>query len=244
MQQQPPSRSASSSPGPSNTTLDTSDKSEHEISIAKYGSPYAHNPSWAPTSNDYALNALPKTSIQLRFKQRFARSPGEIFDPPCPSFMRRPPHIDNNPFPPYSIPAKGKELAEGFKPYFPGGLLVPRDISPADWHRFLDDLDVAARLTGIQQVISQVAPITMHLGASGYFVTKAIQKRMSAQKEPAMWETVGVWNERFFAPRGVCVRFEEKLPADYREDAKPVKKRKQKKEKCWVLVIAPYAGER
>lgn len=83
--------------------------------------------------------------------------------------------------------------------------MVPHDVSAADWFRFLEDIVVSAKLSGAQNVISNVAPITMHLGATGYFVTKAIQNGMAKKKEPAVFETVEVWNQRFFTARGLDV---------------------------------------
>ena len=45
---------------------------------------------WAATPIDATLFSLPKQAFKMRFKQRFARTPGDIFNPPAPSFNRRP----------------------------------------------------------------------------------------------------------------------------------------------------------
>lgn len=178
--------------------------------LAQYGSPYATNREWSPGPSEMGAMTLTQLPIGLRIKIRFARHPGEIFDPPCPSFLRPIPLLGQPTATNLTarIPPKGKLLAEGFKPHYPSHLLVPRDVSMADWARFLEDLEVAGRMTGLQQVVSNVAPVTMHLGATGYFVTKAIQKGMLKGKEPVVYEALTVWQERFFMPRGLKVDFE------------------------------------
>lgn len=45
----------------------------------------------------------------------------------------------------------------------------------------------------------------MHLGATGFLVTKALQKRMKRGKEPAVTETVEMWEQNFFLRRGIDV---------------------------------------
>ncbi|CDW98409.1 hypothetical protein, partial [Sporisorium scitamineum] len=60
-------------------------------------------------------------------------------------------------------------------------------------------------MTGAQQVISNFAPVTAHLGATGFLVTKALQKRMKRGKEPAITETVEMWEQNFFLRRGLDV---------------------------------------
>ena len=103
------------------------------------------------------------------------------------------------------IPQESKELADGFKSFYPGRILVDHDVSTADWGRFLEDITVAGRLTGGQAIVSQVAPLTMHLGASGYFITKAIERGMKRKKEPVINEAVETWQQNFFIRRGLDV---------------------------------------
>lgn len=202
---------ASSNSAPATESAFKSETSPTSADDGEFSSPFAHTPDWSPTDKDLEMAAIPAQSFQVRIKQRFARSPGSVFDKPAPSFTRPVPHALRNSaadFPPCSIPGKGPLKGDGFKPLYPGQLLACRDVSLADWQRFLEDLEVAGRLGGAQQIISNVAPLTMHLGLTGYFVTKAIEKGMRKKKEPIVSETVEVWQDTFFAPRGlrVCIR--------------------------------------
>lgn len=43
------------------------------------------------------------------------------------------------------------------------------------------------------------------MGATGYFVTKAITKAIGRRNEPLVTETIETWQERFFGPRGLDV---------------------------------------
>lgn len=174
--------------------------------LAEYGSPFAHSKDWRATPSDLELTGLPQQKLMSRVKQRFARSPGEVWDKPPPSFGRTPQQgWSYAPFEPFSLPAAGEQLADGFKPLYFGRVLADHDVSAADWARFLEDISVAGRMTGGQQVISNIAPVTMHLGATGYFVTKAIQKRMKQSKNPVISETVEMWEQNFFLRRGLDV---------------------------------------
>ena len=178
-----------------------------QAALIKYGSPFAYSSDWAPTAEDFNLTALPQRAIMMRIKMRFARTAGDIFNPPAPSFAREPSRRFR--YAPFSsaivIPQESKELADGFKSLYPGRILVDHDVSTADWARFLEDITVAGRLTGGQAIISQVAPLTMHMGATGYFVTKAIERGMKKKKEPVINEAVETWNQNFFGKRGLDV---------------------------------------
>ncbi|EPQ31824.1 uncharacterized protein PFL1_00023 [Pseudozyma flocculosa PF-1] len=192
--------------------------------LAAYGSPFAHSKDWAATRDDTLLLSLPKQAFKMRVKQRFARSPGDIFNPPAPSFSRPPSgQWSYSPFVPISVKAQGKLLADGFKPLYPGRVLADHDVSAADWARFLEDIDVAGRLSGGQSVFANVAPVTMHLGATGYFITKAIEKGMKRKKIPVIAETVETWQQNFFIPRRLdvyIVEGNERLTA--RQPGEPV----------------------
>ncbi|CDU25011.1 uncharacterized protein SPSC_04844 [Sporisorium scitamineum] len=174
--------------------------------LAEYGSPYAHSKDWRASPSDLELTGFPEQKLTLRVKQRFSRSPGDVWSKPAPSFGRPPQQgWSYAPFQPFSLPASGEQLADGFKPLYPGRILADHDVSAADWCRFLEDLSVAGRMTGAQQVISNFAPVTAHLGATGFLVTKALQKRMKRGKEPAITETVEMWEQNFFLRRGLDV---------------------------------------
>jgi hypothetical protein len=183
--------------------------------MAQFGSAYAQNTSWRPEYTDKAFLELPSLPVQFRLRQRFARAPGDIFNPSCPSFSRNPVHpLKHEPFEPRVIPGKGRVLADGFIPYYPGPVLAPRDVSLADWGRFLEDIVVAGRLTGAQGLVSNATPVIMHMGATGYFVKKAIEKGMRRRKDPIIFAALAVWQERFFQPRGLKVDIIEKGKPD------------------------------
>lgn len=183
-----------------------------KTALARFGSPFATSPDWSPSPHDAQLMHLPQLDLDLRVKMRFSGPSSEqrALAPP-PSFSRqvRPSPVTN--FEPIFIrsasskPAKKQLLSDGFQPVYPGRLMVPRDVSAADWGRFLEDLVVAGRLTGKQSIISNVAPITMHLGATGFFVTRAIENGMKKRKDPLILEVVETYQQSFFTPRNLDV---------------------------------------
>ena len=173
-----------------------------------FGSPFASNPSWSPTEADYATTSIPSRSFKDKIKNRFARTAGDIFSPPALSFARPLPPLGpaaQQPFQSIIIKGDGDALADSFKPEYPGRILAPRDVSIADFARFLEDIAVAGRLEGKQQLISIAAPLTAHMGFAGHFVTKGIQKRMTRAKEPLCIEAIEHWCAAFFVPRGLDV---------------------------------------
>ncbi|CEH18394.1 Protein of unknown function DUF4646 [Ceraceosorus bombacis] len=84
--------------------------------------------------------------------------------------------------------------------------MVDHNVSIADWARFLEDIEVAGRLSGGQRILTDlVLPTTAHLGAAAFFVSRAIQRSMKRKKEPVVLGTIEEWAESFFAPRGLDV---------------------------------------
>jgi len=161
------------------------------------------------------MTQLPQLDLELRLKMRFTGPSSEqrAVAPP-PSWSRRftPAYTSASiQFEPIYIPsANNKEadkqlLADGFQSLYPGRLMVHRDVSAADWGRFLEDIIVAGRLTGKQSLISNVAPITMHIGITGFLVTRAIEKGMKKRKNPLIYETVEAWQQNFFQSRNLDV---------------------------------------
>lgn len=192
---------------PSFQPMPTIGEEEAKASLTRFGSPYATNAHWSPSQRDAHLSKLPSLAITMRIQQRFARQAGDIFNPPCPSFQRpvwRSPRM-LPPFAPIRCKGKGEMAGDGFEAVYPGLIMTQHDVSSADWFRFLQDLDVAGRLSGVQEAIAGIAPITMHLGATGFLVTKLIKKSMARKKEPLIFETVEVWNASFFAARRLDV---------------------------------------
>lgn len=176
---------------------------------AKFDNPLAHNEAWAPTQEDQQLRQLPKVDFALRVKSRLTRSAGKPFEPEPRSFQRHPPIMNATrpAFRPIVLQSDGKTglIGAGFKPYYFGPLMAAHDVSAADFARFLEDIFTAGKVGGAGQVVANVAPLTMHMGITGYFVTKAIVKGMARRNEPLVVETIVTWQERFFGPRGLDV---------------------------------------
>lgn len=60
--------------------------------------------------------------------------------------------------------------------------------------RFLEDIQIAGALSGQQRIMSNIAPISMHLGATGLLVTKAIEGKMKKNRELPVTELIEMWN--------------------------------------------------
>lgn len=67
-------------------------------------------------------------------------------DPPPPFFSTPSPRrVRTRSFAPWTVPSRGRSLAEGF-PVLYNDALAAHGVAPADWARFVRDLQVAARL--------------------------------------------------------------------------------------------------
>lgn len=176
---------------------------------AQFDNPFASNAEWAPTRADYELLTLPKVDMMLRVKARLNRKAGNPFDPAPRSFQRPPRNapVAYAPFSPLILKSEGKTglIGAGFKPGYNGPVLAQHDVSAADFHRFLEDVFTAGKVGAGGQMVAGVAPITMHLGLTGYFVTKAILKGVGRRNEPLVVDTIETWQQRFFGPRGLDV---------------------------------------
>lgn len=176
---------------------------------ARFDNPLAHNDAWTPTQEDYNLRQLPKIDLALRVKARLSRTAGKPFEPEPRSFQRAPRLSSSagHAFQPVVLQSNGKTglIGAGFKPNYFGPLMTAHDISAADFGRFLEDIFTAGKVGGVGQVVANVAPFTMHMGVTGYFVTKAIVKGMARRNEPLVVETIETWQDKFFGPRGLSV---------------------------------------
>lgn len=189
----------------------------------QFGSALAHNPSWSPTGEDYAAVNLPKVGFRLQVESRLKRKAKAPFDQLPVSFLRPVPSIPQaaiHNFRPivHQPDSKWDIIGRGFKLKYNGRLLAPLDVSAADYARFLEDIVTAGRLSGVEQLISNLAPLSMHMGATGYFVTKGINKAFARRGEPLVIETIETWQERFFGPRGIdafVVYGDERITAAY-----------------------------
>ncbi|SPO30986.1 uncharacterized protein UTRI_10243 [Ustilago trichophora] len=206
--------SAPSNPGSAEPSSFVAKPLDAKTALARFGSPFATSPDWSPSPYDARLTHLPQLDFDLRIKMRFSGPSSEqrALAPP-PSFSRhfQPYHPFPSQFEPIYIrsannkKAQKQLLSDGFQPVYPGRLMVQHDVSAADWGRFLEDLVVAGRLTGKQSIISNVAPIAMHLGATGYFVTKTIEKGMKKRNDPLICEVVETFQQNFFSVRNLDV---------------------------------------
>lgn len=174
--------------------------------LAQFGSPYATNADWSPSEQELRLRKLPSLAFTMRLQQRFAKKTADIFNPPCPSLQRPVPNnISEANFHPYQCLGRGDLAADGFKSTFLGAVMTPRDVSTADWFRFLQDLTVASRLSGPQEALAGITPVTKRLSLPGFLVTKLIRYSVIRKREPLIFDTVEEWNARFFSTRGIDV---------------------------------------
>ncbi|THG95419.1 hypothetical protein EW145_g7963, partial [Phellinidium pouzarii] len=118
----------------------------------------------------------------------------------------------NASFPPLVIHSKGKRLEEGFYNTLPPTDVEPhpfaqRNITKADWKKFLDDIQSSARLAASDSRSPQ--PLVMSGG-----IIRNVMRSLSAtatenQREPGSRNSLGAlidtWNENFFHPRGLEV---------------------------------------
>ncbi|CAO1627541.1 unnamed protein product [Parajaminaea phylloscopi] len=193
-----------------------------------FGSPYANNSQWSPAPADYMYRQLPPVGNFVdRIKRRFARSSGNPLDSPSPSFrrpapapgspawdprLREAPPVDyTRPFEPMVCPTKMTRkphyatASDGFQPYYTGCELTRRDVSAADWERFLEDIEIAGSLTGGAKIFATVAPLTSYAGLTGFRFTRNIEKNMKGKKEPQIVTLVESWMASFFRVRNLDV---------------------------------------
>lgn len=176
---------------------------------ARFGNPLAHNETWSPTAEDYSLVRLPKIDYMLRIQSRLGRKAGNVFDLPPVSFSRPVPpsvsRVASRGFHPVILRSENKSglIGSGFKPFYSGRIFSPLDVSAADLSRFLEDIITAGKLSVGGHIVANAAPISMHMGLTGFLVTKAISNALLRRNEKLVIETIEIWQENFFAPRGI-----------------------------------------
>ncbi|QRV74062.1 hypothetical protein RhiJN_02076 [Ceratobasidium sp. AG-Ba] len=79
--------------------------------------------------------------------------------------------------------------------------LYEHDVQESDWEELLGDVRAAARLSPGQRAVSNVLPVTKHLGPPGFFASALAEQGMKRQKTAHVAALLDVWNERFFKPR-------------------------------------------
>ncbi|ORX64666.1 hypothetical protein K493DRAFT_321960 [Basidiobolus meristosporus CBS 931.73] len=126
-----------------------------------------------------------------------------------PACFSRPPQIQGYalaPFPSFRVPCNGRTFQDGFPQFYPQPQhLSARDIHEADWLQFMQELSDEGRLKGGQKVTASILPIAMHVGATGFLITRAIEKRMKKGNVGKAAAKIDIWNYCFFNARGVNI---------------------------------------
>lgn len=142
--------------------------------VKSFGSPYGQSTDWAVAFDDQYLTKLPKLGLGKRYSQWMGRKAGHVEDPTCPSFHRIPGsgagQSYRHEFEPVLVPSKGtstKRIGKGFKRTYNGKVLAAHDVSPADWYRFLQDIEVATRLSKSAFVWINIVPAILGFGLFG-----------------------------------------------------------------------------
>jgi len=126
---------------------------------------------------------------------------------PAPSFSRQPsPFVPYTPFPVMYLTSKKRHLDKGFPLLPPPTPVTPHpfvthDVNEVDWHRFLNEVQKAGKLTGREQLEAAAVPITTHMSILGVFATSAIESNMKDKKVIPVGELIDTWNRLFFHPR-------------------------------------------
>ncbi|KAA1471623.1 hypothetical protein DENSPDRAFT_837648 [Dentipellis sp. KUC8613] len=148
---------------------------------------------------------------------------------PPPDCLRRPP--PPAPALPYTrlpgairIPAHGKHhLTSGFEPIFPApAFLLAHDVRPGDLARLLEDCHLLGKLHPAQYVVGGLAPLVLGVAfIPGFFVAQAINSGFKRRHVEQVGDLVKVWDELFFAPRGLHVWVEKGKAQQRREELMP-----------------------
>ncbi|CCO35580.1 hypothetical protein BN14_09698 [Rhizoctonia solani AG-1 IB] len=125
-------------------------------------------------------------------------------DPMPPCFSRNP--LLNTPYEalsqPFAVHAEpGKKFLDDAFEIVGTNLLENHGVWDRDWDQLLQDIHTVARLTKGQRIAARVLPVTMYMGCTGFFVSRAIERGMKRKKAASVNALLDVWNERFFRPR-------------------------------------------
>lgn len=103
---------------------------------------------------------------------------------------------------PFVIEAKPGvvELSDSFAPWDTPAL-YKHDVRKEDWEQLLRDVQVCARLSSGQRIVTGVLPATWCLGPPGHLARFFVEQGMKKQKTTDVAALLDVWNERFFHPR-------------------------------------------
>lgn len=157
-----------------------------------------------------------------RFERLSLESPGRLsqlqhqpLDPPPECFSTPSPlRIRSHDFPSFGIPSVSHRLSDGFQLLFPCAVLDKHGISRSDWHRFLEDLTVAAKLAmqGLSAVGSRASSKSLHRHAPSMIPAPGAIYDVSFTRSPLdeVKALIGVWNESAFERRKLSVRLQTK----------------------------------
>ncbi|KAG8692045.1 hypothetical protein FRC11_007011 [Ceratobasidium sp. 423] len=137
--------------------------------------------------------------------------PRDPLDPPPMCFSRvvpaPSPETTYQPLPqPLIIHAKpGKKFLDDAFVTTGTPALHRHDVLADDWVRLLEDIHIVARLSAGQKITAGILPITMHVGFTGFFISRAIERGMKRKNVGGVMQLLQIWNERFFKPRRLDV---------------------------------------
>lgn len=128
--------------------------------LEEFGSPYASDTSWSAQPDEAQLTEMPPLALSVRYRVWMSRKAGRV-DEPSPASMQRPVYHSRSTNPSYRglafhIASKSdytRRVGKGYVRDYPGAFMVDHGVSLADWHRFLHDIEVAARLTKAQWIM-------------------------------------------------------------------------------------------
>ncbi|KAH7335332.1 hypothetical protein B0J17DRAFT_669669 [Rhizoctonia solani] len=207
----PPSYEQIISTVPSPIPAATDSKHESESRSLTYGDQPQAGPSTSSTPLQTSQRAQPMApasgSPDLVGQAMAKINPRDPLDPPPVCFTRIVPAPSHETTyqalpQPLVIHAKpGKKFLDDAFVTTGTPALHMHDIWAEDWVRLLEDIHIVARLTAGQKITAGILPVTMHVGFSGFFISRAIERGMRNKNVGNVMQLLQIWNERFFKPR-------------------------------------------
>ncbi|CAE6482203.1 unnamed protein product [Rhizoctonia solani] len=207
----PPSYEQVTSTAPSPAPRVTDSKSELESRDLVYGGQPVAGPSNGlapPQVSQRTQPTAPASGSPDLMDQAVAKiKPRDPLDPPPMCFSRvvlaPSPETTYQPLPqPLVIHAKpGKKFLDDAFVTTGTPPLHKHDILAEDWVRLLEDIHIVARLSAGQRITAGILPMTMHVGFTGLFISRAIERGMRRKNVEGVMQLLQIWNERFFKPR-------------------------------------------
>ncbi|KAF9445679.1 hypothetical protein P691DRAFT_254637 [Macrolepiota fuliginosa MF-IS2] len=114
------------------------------------------------------------------------------------------------PFSPMTVlvEGSGRALDKGFSLSLPLSSeathpFKQRDITDADWTRFMQDLRDRTAFPNSQKNSTFIIPIALGLGPGAFFISNAIKAKIRRKKLAHAIALINTWNQNFFGPRQV-----------------------------------------